>query len=67
MVDRFLRPFLSGVLGEAELSTSAAFVRLVWRSFALGTIAVPGRRDGRRCRPSWRPGCRPACCGWAGG
>ncbi len=41
VVDRLLRPFLSGVLGEAELSTSAAFVRLVWRSFALGTIAVP--------------------------
>jgi phytoene dehydrogenase-like protein len=41
VVDRFLRPFLSGVLGEAELSTSAAYVRLVWRSFALGAIAVP--------------------------
>ncbi|MGI9000710.1 MAG: FAD-dependent oxidoreductase [Pseudonocardia sp.] len=41
VVERFLRPFLSGVLGEADLSTSAAFVRLVWRSFALGTIAVP--------------------------
>jgi phytoene dehydrogenase-like protein len=41
VVDRVLRPFLSGVLGEAELATSAAFVRLVWRSFALGTIAVP--------------------------
>jgi phytoene dehydrogenase-like protein len=41
VVDRFLRPFLSGVLGEAELSTSAAYVRLVWRSFALGTIGVP--------------------------
>ena len=40
-VDRVLRPFLSGVLGEGELTTSAAFVRLVWRSFALGTIAVP--------------------------
>lgn len=40
--DRFLRPFLSGVLGSADLgATSAAFVRLVWRSFALGTIAVP--------------------------
>ena len=38
----FLRPFLSGVLGSADLAaTSAAFVRLVWRSFALGTIAVP--------------------------
>jgi phytoene dehydrogenase-like protein len=42
VVDRVLRPFLSGVLGEAELATSAAFVRLVWRSFAVGTIAVPG-------------------------
>ena len=40
-VDRVLRPFLSGVLGEAELTTSAAYVRLVWRAFALGTIAVP--------------------------
>ena len=41
-LDRVLRPFLSGVLGEADLTTSAAFVRLVWRSFALGVIAVPG-------------------------
>jgi hypothetical protein len=41
MLDRVLRPFLSGVLGEAELTTSAAFVRLVWRAFAIGTIAVP--------------------------
>jgi phytoene dehydrogenase-like protein len=41
VVDRVLRPFLSGVLGEAELATSAAFVRLVWRSFVIGTIAVP--------------------------
>ena len=41
VVDRVLRPFLSGVLGEAELATSAAFVRLVWRAFAIGTIAVP--------------------------
>jgi glycine/D-amino acid oxidase-like deaminating enzyme len=42
VVERFLRPFLSGVLADRELVTSAAFVRLVWRSFALGTIAVPG-------------------------
>ncbi len=42
VVERFLRPFLSGVLGESALETSAAFVRLVWRSFALGTIVVPG-------------------------
>jgi phytoene dehydrogenase-like protein len=41
VVDRVLRPFLSGVLGEGELTTSAAYVRLVWRAFAIGTIAVP--------------------------
>jgi phytoene dehydrogenase-like protein len=41
VLDRVLRPFLSGVLGEAELTTSAAYVRLVWRAFAVGTIAVP--------------------------
>lgn len=41
VTDRFLRPFLSGVLGETALESSAAFVRLVWRSFALGTIVVP--------------------------
>jgi phytoene dehydrogenase-like protein len=41
ILDRVLRPFLSGVLGEADLTTSAAFVRLVWRSFVVGTIGVP--------------------------
>ena len=41
VLDRVLRPFLSGVLGKAELTTSAAYVRLVWRAFAVGTIAVP--------------------------
>ncbi|BBG01249.1 MULTISPECIES: NAD(P)/FAD-dependent oxidoreductase [Pseudonocardia] len=41
VTDRFLRPFLSGVLADPALETSAAFVRLVWRSFALGTIVVP--------------------------
>ncbi len=46
VLDRFLRPFLSGVLGETELATSAAYVRLVWRGFALGTLAVPARGMG---------------------
>ena len=50
LLDRVLRPFLSGVLGEAELTTSAAFVRLVWRAFALGTIAVPA--DGMGALPA---------------
>ena len=49
VTDRFLRPFLSGVLGENALETSAAFVRLVWRSFALGTIVVPD--DGMEALP----------------
>ena len=49
VTDRFLRPFLSGVLGETALETSEAFVRLVWRSFALGTIVVP--EDGMEALP----------------
>ncbi|MDN5918736.1 MAG: FAD-dependent oxidoreductase [Pseudonocardia sp.] len=49
VTDRFLRPFLSGVLGETTLQTSSAFVRLVWRSFALGTIVVPD--DGMEALP----------------
>ena len=58
VIDRFLRPFLSGVLGEAELSTSAAFVRLVWRSFVLGTIAVP--ETGMAALPAQLAGRLPA-------
>ncbi len=41
IIDRFVRPFLSGVLLEEELETSSRFVDLVWRSFARGTIGVP--------------------------
>jgi hypothetical protein len=36
-----LEPFLAGVLGEADGTTSAAFVRLLVRSFLLGTPGVP--------------------------
>ena len=50
VVEQFLRPFLSGVLGDRELVTSAAYVRLVWRCFALGTIAVPA--DGMGALPA---------------
>jgi phytoene dehydrogenase-like protein len=50
VVEQFLRPFLSGVLGDRELVTSAAYVRLVWRCFALGTIAVP--TDGMGALPA---------------
>lgn len=41
MIDRFLRPFLSGVLLDSELETSSRYFDLVWRSFARGSIAVP--------------------------
>lgn len=41
VIDRFVRPFLSGVLLEDELTTSSRFVDLVWRSFARGTIGIP--------------------------
>jgi phytoene dehydrogenase-like protein len=36
-----LEPFLSGVLAEADGLTSAAFVRLLLRSFLLGTPSLP--------------------------
>lgn len=36
-----LDPFLAGVLAEAEQTTSANFVRLLLRSFALGAVGLP--------------------------
>jgi phytoene dehydrogenase-like protein len=41
VIDRFFRPFLSGVFLEADLTTSSRFFDLVWRSFARGTQCVP--------------------------
>ena len=40
-IDRFLRPFLAGVLLETELATSRRFVDLVWRSFVRGNSVLP--------------------------
>jgi phytoene dehydrogenase-like protein len=40
-IDTFLRPFLSGVLLEDQLATSARFVHLLLRCFARGWQAVP--------------------------
>ncbi|GAA4717979.1 NAD(P)/FAD-dependent oxidoreductase [Pedococcus ginsenosidimutans] len=45
-----LEPFLAGVLAEDGGRTSAAFVRLLLRSFLLGTPGVPG--DGMRAVPA---------------
>ncbi|WP_221359441.1 NAD(P)/FAD-dependent oxidoreductase [Streptomyces beigongshangae] len=41
-VERFFRPFLSGVFLEDELETSARFFHLVWRSMVRGTLCLPG-------------------------
>lgn len=41
LIDRLLRPFLSGVFLEGELSTSRRFADLVLRSFVRGTPAIP--------------------------
>ena len=41
LTDRVLRPFLAGVFGEEELSTSRRYAEGVLRSFVRGTPAVP--------------------------
>ncbi len=41
VIDRFFRPFLSGVFLEDRLDTSSRLFDLVWRSFARGTQCVP--------------------------
>jgi predicted NAD/FAD-dependent oxidoreductase len=42
MLETFLRPFLAGVVLDRDLGVSSRFGDLVWRSFARGTVAVPG-------------------------
>ncbi len=39
--DRVLRPFLAGVLGERDLSTSRRFAELLVRSFVRGSPSLP--------------------------
>ena len=41
VIDRFFRPFLSGVFLEDRLDTSSRFFDLVWRSFVRGEQCVP--------------------------
>lgn len=41
--EQFLRPFLAGVFGERELSTSSRFFTLVWRSLVRGDSTLPSR------------------------
>lgn len=40
-LERFLRPFLAGVLLEDELTTSSHYLDLLWRSFVRGAIGLP--------------------------
>jgi phytoene dehydrogenase-like protein len=40
-VERFLRPFLAGVLLEHELASSSRYLDLLWRSFVRGSIGLP--------------------------
>jgi phytoene dehydrogenase-like protein len=42
-LERFFRPFLSGVLLESELTTSSRYLDLLWRSFVRGRIGLPAR------------------------
>lgn len=44
LVERFFRPFLSGIFLEDTLETSSRFFHLVWRSMLRGTLCLP--RDG---------------------
>lgn len=41
VIDRFFRPFLSGVFLEDQLATSSRLFDLVWRSFVRGSQCVP--------------------------
>ncbi len=40
-LERFVRPFLAGVLLERELATSSRYVDLLWRSFVRGSVGLP--------------------------
>ena len=41
MIDRFFRPWFSGVFLEKDLSTSSRFFRFLFRIFALGDASLP--------------------------
>ncbi|WP_428933910.1 NAD(P)/FAD-dependent oxidoreductase [Streptomyces sp. ACT015] len=45
-VERFFRPFLSGVFLEDGLETSSRFFHLVWRSMLRGTLCLPAEGIG---------------------
>lgn len=49
-VEQVLTPFLSGVFGEAELTTSARFFHLAWRSFLRAAPVLPSGGMGALAR-----------------
>lgn len=49
MIDRFFRPFFSGVFFENELETSSRMFEFVFRMFAKGDVALP--KHGMRMIP----------------
>lgn len=49
IIERFFRPFLSGVFLESPLRTSSRFFEFVFRMFSLGEAAVPA--DGMEAIP----------------
>jgi predicted NAD/FAD-binding protein len=58
IADTVLRPFLAGVLGDAELSSSRRLVDLLMRAFVRGTPALPAA--GMRALPDQLAGGLPA-------
>lgn len=46
MIERFFRPWFSGVFFEKDLATSSRFFRFVFRMFAMGDAAVPEKGMG---------------------
>ncbi|MCE7083080.1 NAD(P)/FAD-dependent oxidoreductase [Streptomyces sp. ST2-7A] len=51
LVERFFRPFLSGVFLEPDLATSARVFHLVWRSMLRGALCAPA--EGIGTVPRW--------------
>lgn len=49
-VDQVLTPFWSGVFGEGELTTSARFFHLAWRSFLRAAPVLPNKGMGALAR-----------------
>ncbi len=69
IIDRFFKPFFSGVFFDPELAVSSRAFEFVFRAFALGDTALPARGMGeipaqlaaRLTRAQVRTGCRVDC------